>query len=133
MCLLNGSVKKLWVRLGLWEGWRSALEKEVLSELLEKRGLIRESGRRQNETSQACREGLMYNSSATPRAGGVWVSEQPLGIHTQTPKGLCLVATEKTGKEKGLLWLLGALRSLLSVICAPWALMVSNWLLPSHV
>lgn len=46
MCLVSGSVKKLWVRLGLWEGWRSALQEEVLTELLETRGLIRESGRR---------------------------------------------------------------------------------------
>lgn len=76
MCLVNGSVKKLWVHLGLWEGWRSALQKEVLSELLQRCGLTRESGRRRNGSSQACGEGPRYveltltcNSPGTP---GAW-------------------------------------------------------------
>lgn len=28
--LVNGAVKKLWVSLRLWEGWRSALQEEML-------------------------------------------------------------------------------------------------------
>ena len=31
--LSNGTGKKVWVRLRLWEGWRSALQEEALSKL----------------------------------------------------------------------------------------------------
>lgn len=44
--LSNGTVKKVWVRLRLWEGWRSALQEEALSELQKSCGLLRKSGRR---------------------------------------------------------------------------------------
>lgn len=137
MCLVNGSVKKLWVRLGLWEGWRSVLQKEMLSELLETRGLIRESGRRQNETSQAYGEGLGYTEADVQQQ---WDSRglRNLGVTAATgnphldPKTCVLEGNRGRGKERGPLWLLAAWWSLLSAVCAPWALVVPNWLLPSH-
>lgn len=138
MCLVNGTGKKLWVRLGLWEGYRSALQKEVLTELLETRGLIRESGRRQNESSRACGEGPAYTEADVQQQGhsrGL----RNLGVRAATenphpdPKTYVLGGNTGTGKERAPLWLLGALCSLLSAICAPWALMVPNWLLPSHL
>lgn len=138
MCLVNGSVKKLWVRLGLWEGWRSALQKEVLTELLETRGLIRESGRRRNETSQACGEGLGYTEADVQQqrhSRGL----RNLGVRAATgnpqpgPKTCVLDGNRGAGKERRPLWLLGTLRSLLSAVSVPWAPMVPNWLLPSHL
>lgn len=121
MCLVNGTGKKLWVRLGLWEGCRSALQKEVLTELLETRGLIRESGRRQNESSQACGEGPAYTEADVQQQGhsrGL----RNLGVRAATenphpdPKTYVLGGSTGTGKERAPLWLLGALCSLLSVL-----------------
>lgn len=114
MCLVNGGVKKLWVCLGLWEGWRSALQKEVLSELLETRGLIRESGRRRNETGQVYGEGPCYVEAGVQQP---WHSRGlgNLGVRTATgdphpdPKTCVLDGNRGTGKERGALWFLGAL------------------------
>lgn len=123
MCLVNGSVKKLWVRLGLWQGWRSALQEEVLTELLETRGLIRESGRRQNETGQAYGEGLAYMEADVQQH---WHSKglRNLGVRAATgnphpdPKTCVLDGSRGTGKERVYcgFWGLCGPSSLLSVL-----------------
>lgn len=117
---------------GVMAGLEVSSAGEVLTELLEARGLIRESGRRRNETGRACGEGLGHTETDVEQH---WHSKglRNLGVRAATgsphpdPK-TCVLDEEqvKKGVRCGF-WGLCGPSSLLSVLIVP------NWLLPSHL